>query len=602
MRRLLLALVLACGVPVVPGHAAPRPRVPAPAERLHRAYESLALSPEAKAMLRQWDAGAYRIGRGTGEEHRFAWPMAVPDLNGDRVGDVLLSDSTYVVQGEHTVVGDTVFTLFSGRTGAPVWRADLEEPIGFPMVTPVGRDGRPGVLVLTAWLDGADIDYRFTGLGGARGEVVYDRTVTPADGLGEVQFGGGFDAMARGGTDLLVGRVRRVGEDSVSLLGLNNPGVDVTQAFVLDGKDGGYRAVSSPRVGVGGDVTFLTAGDLDGDRRDDYLVARQGLRNAGTVTAYSVSEDRQLWENADVPLGWMVLTSAPADVTGDSREDVLLDTTVDSSLVSLPGVTDQLPVTVEKAPGYHGVLLDGATGRTAWDRVDGEFAWYETFADVDHDGKVEVLATADVHRSDSGGVTLGLVDGRGRMRRHRDVILANDVPLAAVSSYVGAAGDVDADGVPDLEYDVLVGTTTVTARRASGILLGRTFATIPTTDVAFGGSLDGRGDDRYGLVTKDRTRRMSFRDGRTGAPFFAIEVVVPEYYRFALVPLPGARGRCDDVLLLAYGQSDDEDAAGTAWAARLDGVTGRIRWERDLAGDPAVPAVDVLGGRTPRCG
>ncbi|HEV2889782.1 MAG TPA: hypothetical protein VGX28_05345 [Frankiaceae bacterium] len=633
MRRLLAALVLVAAMPVAPGSAAPPAAplaapakagaiaagtigpgfvpgrrllvAPTEAERVHREYESLAVTKESAALVRRYAEPLARAAEGY--DARLAGATATPDLDGDGVDDVLLYDMT-IWRRPTTLDGDTTLAAFSGRNGRQLWRRTFED-VSLPGLywERVG-DRRSGIVVVDpVGATEADYGYRFVGVGGSRGDVVYDTTVANGDGRGgTVRFGGFFDAFSGGGTDVLLARVETVVGFGVAVDGIMPPSVDFWQAYVLDGRDGKVRAVSQREIGIGGYPAFVPTGDLDGDKRDDYAIFRRGVtERGGTVDTRSVVENKKLWENTAVPLGWYVGLPEQGDIVADRHTDLFYVTDLTGASLTVRPVTDELTPFQGAVPGGHGVLLDGLDGVLRRDLADGGNTAYATWADVDRDGKRDVVSATWESGLREYAVTLALLTKAGTVVRwRRAVVVPVDFPGAASGyGWLYPGGDVDADGVADLAYDVAVGTLEVTKRRAQGFVLGRTGEVLQTRDLPLEDTLDGRGDDRFGVVEgKDREGRArvsyAMRDGRRATTYWSFTVREPSLFTY-LMPIGGQRGRCAGVLLVAIPTA--RERAGEVWAAALDGGTGRVRWARTLNLRLVAPYVSAPAGPPVRC-
>lgn len=612
MRRLLAVLALAATLPVVPPtSAAPRPAVvrhvpgrvtldaTPPAERLHRAYEAAARTKESRAILRAIEPAL--SGAAAGTDLRIATAVAVPDLDIDGAGDVLLYDTTIRTEEYHTY-GSTTLELVSGRDGRRVWRrtwADLPAPLLY--VAKVA-DRKAGLVLVHPFSAPDGWGWRFVGVEG-RGRVAYDRTVRENDERGgDVQFGGLFDALSGGGTDILIARVERPVELTTSVGGLTPPLVDFTQAYVIDGRDGALRAVSEREPGIGHYPAFVAVGDLDGDSRDDYALFRRGIHEwSGTVAVRSVVENKRLWTNDAVPLGRSIYVSAPGNYVADKRGDLMYLTWMSGApLLELPPVTDEMPLFHGGLAGTHAVFLDGRDGSLDRRLGDGTYTSYLPFADVDRDGLVDLVTMAWTANSREGGIELSLLTKAGdSVRWRRSITVPADVPGAATGgAWVESAGDVDGDRYGDFYYEIYYGSTSLTRRRASGYVFLRTGATIVTRDLPLYGSLDGRGTDRWGWTESKDTLTVSLREGRTGATWWRASATSRELV-FGITALAAQRGRCDGVLLVGVARTKAD--AGKVWAAALDGGTGRVRWSRGLSGSPARPAIRPLGGPAAPC-
>lgn len=617
MRRLLAVLALVATLPVAPSHGAPPPgsagkavqHVPgritfgehAVHEREHRVLETLAVTPESRELLRRLEVAMAKAP--AGEDIRLATAVSVPDLDGDRVGDLVMVDMKIWIR-EYRFDGDTTIAVFSGRTGRQVWRRAWEDFTPMIYWAKVGN-GLPGlVLADGVGTRSSDWGYRFVGVTG-HGRTVYDKTVSADDGRGgEVQFGGFMNAFTGGGTDILIGRVERVVGFGLSLNGVTPPGVDFTQAYVLDGKDGAIVSVSDRVFGVGGDPAFVAVGDLDADKRDDYAMFRFGVHEeiGGSVVARSVVENKLLWTNDALPVGRSIAIMGAGDFVADRRGDLMYQTWMSGApLVEVSPITDEMPLFHGGLAGTHAVMLDGRDGSLERRLSDGTNTLYLPFQDVDRDGKVDIVTVAWTSTLRQVGLSLALLTKAGDVVRwKRDIMVDADVPgaITTAGAWLDAAGDVDRDGFGDWSYEVTAGATSLTMRKTSGFLFPRTGSTLSTPDRPLQGTLDGRGSDRYGYALKKDTQTWSMRDGRSGASFWRVSAT-SKPLGFGVMSLAGQRGRCDGVVLLGMGTT--RETMGPVWATVLDGTTGRVRWSKALNERVAAPHVVPHGGRPARC-
>jgi hypothetical protein len=621
MRRLLpIALLLTVAVaparasapatrpaaPALRTHAPGRVAVgPAPTarERLDRVLDQLAGGgPEAKEAARRLDQGQ----AGANGEITFSFPFAGPDLDGDRYPDVYVYTTTIdtsAIQWD----GTTEITAYSGRRNRGLWHRVYDAPLLFPYQLKVGPGaGRLGLVLVGLRVNFATVKLsaRYIGVG-PRGERYYDHTFDEADGMGDLELGGFFDGVPNGGKDVLIARVERYELPGVK--STNAYGVDFSQPFVLDGRNGQVRPLADRVLGLGGYPVYVATGDIDADHRDDYLLFRQGLQNNGTVDATSSSEAKPIWSAKDVPVGYYLYTSAldGVDYVGNARRDVLYTTLMkDHRLISVPGVTDGLPVIDPGPPGAYGILLDGQDGRLRWSRHD-ESAFYSAMGDVNRDGKADVLGEVAILESKRAGVRLLAITGANRVLYQREITVPRETSIHSYSA-AGAydAGDLDRDGVRDIGYYAGSGNEVIW-RYTNGFMLARGGKTFASDDSPLYGSLDGRGDDRVAYVAPSSpldllpgavsTITLTPRDGATGTKFWSLSATGPAgTFGMGMTGLPGARGRCADLLFVAGGK-------GWTFMALYDGGTGRMRWRRTLLGSPPELKLRTTG-RGVRCG
>lgn len=601
MRRVLLAALLLLGTVSVPARGAQEHglvpyRVPGRYAVgagtgdtwLQQQHEAIAGTSDISAeILKRYDAAVAK----SQQEYDIYGAFSVDDLDGDRAPDLLFFRAHFTM-AEYGPDGSSSVTLYSGRRGARRWsRTFSDMPLPGLVVDPVGKAGRRGLIVLHAERrPSGDYALRFAGLDGRTGKTVYDKTIDSADGKGAVQFGGLFDAVTGGGTDILVGRVLKlVGLSPVSSLSFYQ-----TAPFVLDGADGTIRQVHDTAVELAGGITFVATGDLDADSRDDVLSVRREIGDQGSVTAYSTVENEQLWSTPDLPVGWAVVISASANITGTRNDDVLLTTwVVTPGLLEIPPLTDGLPLLDGPPDGMHGLLIDGPAGTLRWDRVDADFAFYEPWADIDGDKKADVLVFAAVH-GERDGMRLRAVTGANKVLYTRDLTVA--APPARRAAYAATyyAADLDGDRITDLGYEI-VSESPVERRVTQGLFLVGSNTKVTTQDTPLGGTLDGGSAERMRVRTGKATVTVTFLDGVHGQAYWSLLLPISKKVGAWPELQPGARGRCDGIVL--HGFASD----GAYWIDVLDGGTGRVRWSRTFVGRRPAGTEPQVSGRPARC-
>jgi hypothetical protein len=373
---------------------------------------------------------------------------------------------------------------------------------------------------------------------------------------------------------------------------------------VLDGRDGSLDPVSPREMTIGFAPAFAAAGDIDGDKRDDYVLFRKGLREgAGSVTARSVVENKVLWKNDSTPVGDSLDIPRPqGDHLGDRRGDLLYETWLEGQpLLRIPGVTDEMPLFQGEREGTHLVILDGRDGSLGRRIADGSYTGYSPYEDVDGDGRLDLVAVEWTTAVRHAGLTLTLLTDAGSTTRWtRELFVESDVPATASNSYavLENAGDVDRDGFDDWWFRVEMGATALTRRSTAGFLFPRTGRTVATTDLPLFGTVDGRGNDRYGYDFTRDTALVSLRDGRTGGSWWSVRATSAT---LGVAPraITGQRGRCDGVVLI--GMPRVRAASGQVWAVALDGGTGRVRWSKALTSGARPLAVTAPAGPVAPC-
>jgi hypothetical protein len=596
MRRLLAVLLLLPALAVPAGAQPPGPRAvyhepgrlalgPVPGERrLHAALEEAATGPLARRVLRAYDV-AVAEARLSPSGYRIREVFALGDLDGDKVGDLLHYDARFQFS-RGTPKGDVTLAVNSGRTGARRWRKTLKGlAIAYPFEVKVGS-GKAGLLLLRPYDADGDLDedaFRVVGLGGARGETVYDRTVSDRDGLGDVQWGGLLNAVPGGGTEVLVGRLK-----SQAVLVKDWLRAETSTPYVLDGKDGKLTAVGTGTPAVSSLTGFLAVGDLNSDGRDDFVGVRRLEGETGTITAFSSTDGTPLWTSPPVTIGYGLRVAGLADMAGDKRRDLLIETWISPyGLLEIKDVTDGVPV-VDQQATVHAYLFD-ALGLLQWDRDDGP-ATYLPIGDVDKDGKADVLSAAII--SDLRvGLRFTAVTAANKVLYSREVTVQAARGEHIAVAEVAPQGDIDGDRVTDVAY------TIYTASRYGlefdvGFFLGRN-AVVRELGTPLGGTVDGRGDDFVTGGYDPRGVVVTVRDGVLGRPYWTAGVSVAGGASWGVGAIRGARGKCAGVVLIGRNERG-------MWLTALDGGTGRARWTRAVEG--RAPRVTVRASGTPaRC-
>lgn len=453
------------------------------------------------------------------EDRSVPYLRPVGDLDGDGNRDVVSVGYTESATGS-----DLVLTGRRGKDGAVLF-THTRPGEGWDVIVPTTLDSGEGVLLVRflgalgglasgrargedpwyGWSDAGvqlQIDMVVLDSGGRQvwarefdpGYFAYgDRGARVASNL--VLPRGIFDGTGSGAVDILVGIYNRQPTP-------DGP-QDSMQTLVVDGADG--RDASSANLDIPGSVTGLTpTGDLSGDGRDDYLIFvedQTATTVANTLHAFTGTQSEKLWSTQQRQRSAMYTTFTDiGDATGDGTTDLVLSGALNNT---------QLPAD----------LVDGRTGaRVAALKAD----YVAAVGDLDGDSLADIgTASATPAKAQ---VTIGAANAAGEalFTRTYGVALRGGESAAALTG----AGDVDADGVADLAYEVSSKAASGVARNAdSGVVSGRTGELIrdggmPVSTVGAthgGGTIDGSGDDAVGIdAWGDTVRDISAVDGRSG--------------------------------------------------------------------------------------
>ncbi|HVF06627.1 MAG TPA: hypothetical protein VNA20_17450 [Frankiaceae bacterium] len=479
---------------------------------------------------------------------------------------------------------------YRGVDGKALWTRDIPAAtFVFAVVTKVGTEGKPGVVVVSydetgEWVGEVHVGGRSVAVTvrsyDRTGALLWERPLHSAWGAApfvsadvSIDVEGTIDAVAGGGTDLLlrstfIGYVYFAGKATM------------VQFSVMDGATGAVEPLGQPLQTENPAGAALAAGDLDGDRLDD-VVTEVSTSASLSLVALSSADGRQLWKLPGLAGRGdeLWLTRLP-DVTGDGRADV-------GALMYGFGPATVTPP--EPSPTV--AVVDGARGtvpfaKTAW--------WLMPLGDADGRPGAEVAVAVLTEGRAKAGFAVSAYTAAGR----RLWTAARSLPVAGrdVTDFaLGQIGDTGGDGVAEIGYGI-VGGRGRAARRDEGIVDGRTgrVRKDPRPGMhATRAALDGRGSDTYQTSVGGGTFTVhTWRGDRPSRLWSA--AVRADGVAGAALPVSVDGDRCTDVAFTLY------DRRGTARSVVFSGSTGRPLWQLDRAGAAAgtVSVPRVVGHRT----
>jgi hypothetical protein len=263
--------------------------------------------------------------RGDQSGERFGWAVSeLRDVDRDRVTDVIIGAPLHR-DAAGTMAGHT--DVRSGRTGRLLYRFEgaPEDRHGYAMADAgdVNRDRVPDIVVgatgvnqlACAAVPRAGRVYVYSG---ADGKLLLRVDGRAAGDQFGAAVGAAGDVDRDGRADVLVGAPCA---DSTG-------GVDAGRAYVLSGATGAVlRTYDGAAPGDGFGWGAAGTGDVDGDRRPDYVVGAKdaGDGDRGVAYVYSGRRGRLLHElrgdPRSVDLGWFFVAGA-GDVDADGHADV----------------------------------------------------------------------------------------------------------------------------------------------------------------------------------------------------------------------------------------------------------------------------------------
>lgn len=153
---------------------------------------------------------------------------------------------------------------------------------------------------------------------------------------------------------------------------------------VIDGYLNAQLPTSPGGLPIGVNTPVLSAGDLNGDGAEDYVVTVASLSGQGSVQAYSGADHSVLWSQVgDLTFGYTL--GGGGDVDGDGVNDVVVTTSLDA-IPAGPLCSSS----VSLLSGSDGALLN----RITHPDCTVAFGWSTLLADLDADGRAELILSA----------------------------------------------------------------------------------------------------------------------------------------------------------------------------------------------------------------
>jgi hypothetical protein len=377
----------------------------------------------------------------------IATSVAVADLNGDRKPDLVVANCSPT--GSPNCAGEGSVGVFLGNgdgTFQPVATYDSgggnAESVA---VADVNGDDKPDLLV-------ANEGSSTVGLLLGNGDGTFQSAIIYGSGGNYPVSVAVADVNGDGKPDLVVANLCDIDCSSV------NGGV----AGVLLGNGDGTFQPAVPYNDGQSDLESAVVADVNADGKPDLVLAKDCFDNTcanGGVGVLLGNGNGTFQQGVNYSSGGAFpISVAVADVNGDGKPDLLV-ANCDAS-----GSSGCIDVSVD---GSVGVLLGNGDGSfqaaVAYDS-GGSGAWSVAVADMNGDGKPDVLVANQCGSGCSSPGAVGVLLGKGQG------IFANPVNLPPDFNTSVAAADVNGDGKPDL----LVATNDATGMGAVGVLLNNT--------------------------------------------------------------------------------------------------------------------------------
>jgi hypothetical protein len=542
----------------------------------------------------------------------FSFVEPAGDLDGRGGKDLFVGDIEYEIAFSPGILGLTTdisqegttrLSALSGHSGDVLWHKSYGDFV-FPISARVGDEAKSGAYIVKGALSLlGPFEQRYLTIDAVSGrgkrewrrryesiQSSSDATYSTVDAPLSFDL---FDGLGSRATDLLIG----LGDVIATPAGY----VVRTRTVTLDGKDGSQRDHPEQDVGIDWIPSPWPAGDLDGDRRDDYVVPadlgadlgenQQGPAVGGLLNARRGTDGSRIWTRGGYEFDSVAWVYRLGDVLGNRFQDLAVMTVE-------PGET--------AFGGWAAYLVDAGTGRPAWRKPGG---WPRSPGDITGDGLDDVV-TRDVDvRFGKGVVTYHqwAHSGKGNRLWRRSIKSSYEAGLChtACSAGVGSGwwdvGDVQRDGLQDHVVHHWVDQQPGEDRTFGFVVSGKTGRLLSSGAEEFralGAAVDGSGTDLADLELQGPNAVLTARRGDTHAPLWRTSMTLDTV--FPPRSWPSAAGmrldddRCADVVI-----TFSSDAGSIVLV--LDGGDGSLKWSRSIRGDIRVLASDATGDRNRAC-
>ena len=378
-----------------------------------------------------------------------SFSVAVADVNGDRIPDLLVTNACIAVPGsDHNsdCAEGSISVLLGKGDGTFQSAVGYESGGSLPnsiAVADLSGDGKPDLVVANCGPIGINACQSGNGLMGVlrgNGDGTFQPLVTYNSGGNTAVSVAVADVNGDGKPDLLVANEC----DTSSTCAHGSVGV------LLGNGDGTFQAATA--FDVGNAIDSIAVADVNGDGKQDLLAGGGGESN--NVNVLLGHGDGTFQPVVTYTSGGnTALSVAVADVNGDSKPDLV--------------VSNQCDTSINCAHGLVGVLLgngDGTFQPAASYDPGGTGAWSVAVADVNGDGKPDLLLA--IAFSNMVAVLLGNGDGtfQGATTYGSGGILPRSVAVA----------DLNGDGKPDVAVSNFCSDSPNCLPGKLGVLLNKT--------------------------------------------------------------------------------------------------------------------------------
>ncbi len=417
--------------------------------------------------------GTFQTAVSYGSDGIYADSVAVADVNGDGKPDLLVANectSSNCTNGSVSVLlgnGDGTFqtAVSYGSGGEYAWSVAVAD---------VNGDGKPDLLVSNECASGNCANGSVSVLLG-NGDGTFQTAVSYGSGGEDALSVAVADVNGDGKPDLLVS----------NLCASNSNCLNGSVSVLLGNGDGTFQTAVS--YGSGGqDAWSVAVADVNGDGKPDLLVSNECASNCtnGSVSVLLGNGDGTFQTAVGYGSGGEdALSVAVADVNGDGKLDLLV-----SNLCASNGTC---------VNGSAGVLLgngDGTFQAAGSYGSGGEYAYSVAVADVNGDGKPDLVVANDCASSSCANGSVGVLLGNGDGTFQTAVSYGS----GGEDALSVAVADVNGDGKPDVVVLHQCASTSNCTNGSVSVLLGNGDGTFQTA-VSYGSG----GEDALSVAVAD---------------------------------------------------------------------------------------------------
>lgn len=459
-------------------------------------------------------------------DSEFAHPAG--DFDGDGLDDVLGTALVEVTDeyGGSTFDGTMRLRARRGVDGLPLWSRTMNVFDSDLATANLGPEGRGGLL-LARYAQAASgnagnterFDVELEAVGGD-GATLWTRemttTVTSHGNVVTIENvpGGAtmLDAVGGPADDLVA-----LSYDTTVVNGMVQH--TRTVATVIDGTTGATTATTvDPTLGLldsGGDPWLLAVDDVTGDDLEDFAFVT--LQDGGTasVSLYGGEGAGLQWRRSGLQAAGYPYLFTVGDMTQDGVDELAL-------------YSDDYGW----GRGWTSIL-DGSLGLTHWSGTD---VFPYVLGDVDGDGTAELGTTLFHLEDDDMAVEVQARDRRGAVVR--STLISVPTPVDELYGYVQVGGDVDADGLDEIMFDLWANGSQIGEHHRQGIVSGKDGAVRwegypPGAEFVnpLYATVDGAGDDIAAVDNYPaRDSVLTALDGATGAALWSVTMDGNRYH------------------------------------------------------------------------